>query len=58
MEQPGNFRPIPCVADLLAILTAVPEDWRKCNCPRCNITPERPNVPDWKSLAAGEKENR
>lgn len=43
-----------CVADLLAILTNIPEDWRQCPCEICSTV--RPLV-DFKSAAANDKEN-
>ena len=41
-----------CVADLLAILTNVPEDWRRCPCERCR--PAKPLPVDHKLAAAND----
>ena len=45
-----------CVADLLAILTNVPEDWRRCPCEQCQPQPAAETVLDWKSAAANDRE--
>jgi hypothetical protein len=45
-----------CVANLLAILTNVPEDWRRCPCERCTTQPVAETVTDWKSAAANDLE--
>ena len=51
----SDSRPLPCVADLLALLTNVPADWRRCPCatcsPNCSVAvPTR----DWKTAAAND----
>ena len=57
-----QVRPHGCVADLLAILTNIPTDWRRCPCPTCspdcNVAASPPTR-DWKSAAANDdrKEN-
>ena len=42
-----------CIADLLAILTNIPEDWRRCPCEICQTV--RPLV-DFKAAAANDIE--
>lgn len=46
-------RAVKCIADLLAILTNIPEDWRRCPCEICQTV--RPLV-DFKAAAANDIE--